>query len=100
MRSDTTLARKQAARHARTAETGIRRRSARSFSRGPALSNEAVLSPLAREHPRRREGYFDQRAGIDRALDAEARAVRFHQRLGQRQAEAGAARVAARCRQL
>ena len=51
---------------------------------------------LFRQHPGRREGDFHQGAVVGLAGDAEAGVVGFGQRLGDRQAQAGAARTPAR----
>src|SRR4051812_45931856 len=51
---------------------------------------------LFRRHPAAGECHFDQGAGVDRASDLEAGAIGLGQRLGQGEAEAGAARTPAR----
>ena len=67
---------------------------------GNRFSEKIMLKKLGRgrRDPHRREGDFHQRALIRCALDEKCRAIGFGQRLGQRQAESGAAEREARRR--
>src|SRR5882724_6203569 len=61
-----------------------------------AKAENSPRNGLFRRHPAAGERHLDQGAGVDRASDLEAGAIGLGQGLGERKAEAGAARTPAR----